>query len=81
MPTRPARVRSVADFGAIGNDSVDDTDAIQRALNSLAPGEWLVFPPGRYVHSKSLHMQVANTVMWGEGATLHASNPSDQAIW
>jgi len=81
VPTRPARVRSVADFGAIGNDSVDDTDAIQRALNSLAPGEWLVFPPGRYVHSKSLHMQVANTVMWGEGATLHASNPSDQAIW
>lgn len=63
------------------NDSVDDTDAIQRALNSLSPGEWLVFPPGRYIHSKSLHVKVANTVMWGEGATLHATNPSDQAVW
>ena len=81
LPARPARVRSVADFGALGNDSVDDTDAIQRALNSLAPGEWLVFPPGRYMHSKSLHMKVANTVMWGEGATLHATNASDQAVW
>jgi len=81
LPTRPSRVRSVADFGAVPNDSVDDTDAIQRALNSLAPGEWLIFPPGRYLHSKSLHLKVANTVMWGEGATLHATNPNDQALW
>jgi parallel beta-helix repeat protein len=81
MPTRPARVRSVADFGAVPNDSIDDTDEIQRALNSLAPGEWLIFPPGRYLHSKALRMKVANTVMWGEGATLHATNASDQAVW
>ena len=81
LPARPAHVRSVAEFGVQPNDSVDHTDAIQRALNSLAPGEWLVFPPGRYTHSKSLHMKVANTVMWGDGATLHATNPSDQAIW
>src|SRR5204862_249087 len=76
-----AHVKRVTDFGASPNNSVDDTDAIQHALNSLAPGDWLVFPPGRYVHSKSLHMKVPNTVMWGEGATLHATNPSDQAIW
>jgi parallel beta-helix repeat protein len=81
LPTRPSRVKSVADFGAVPNDSVDDTDEIQRALNSLAPGEWLVFPPGRYIHSKALRMKVANTVMWGEGATLHATNPDNQAIW
>jgi parallel beta-helix repeat protein len=81
LPTRPAHVRSVADFGAVPNDPVDDTDAIQRALNSLSPGDWLVFPPGRYLHSKSLHLKVANIVMWGEGVTLHATNPSDQAIW
>jgi len=81
MPTRPARVRNVTEFGATPSDSVDNTDAIQRALNALSPGEWLVFPPGRYLHSKSLHMKVANTVMWGEGATLHATNPGDQAVW
>src|SRR5262249_4195455 len=66
---------------ALPNDSVDDTDAIQRALNSLAPGDWLVFPAGRYRHSKSLHLKVANTVMWSDGATLEATNASDQAIW
>jgi parallel beta-helix repeat protein len=81
LPTRPARVRNVTEFGVTPSDSVDNTEAIQRALNALSPGEWLVFPAGRYVHSKSLHMKVANTVMWGEGATLHAANPGDQAVW
>jgi hypothetical protein len=80
LPARPARVRSVTDFGATPNDATDDTDAIQRALNSLSPGEWLVFPPGRYQHSKSLHVKVPNTVLWGDGATLHATNPADQAV-
>jgi parallel beta-helix repeat protein len=80
LPARPARVRSVAEFGATPNDSVDDTDAIQRALNALSPGEWLVFPPGRYLQSKSLHVKVPNTVLWGDGATLHATNPNDMAV-
>lgn len=80
LPVRPAHVKSVADFGAVPNDNVDDTAAIQRALDSLQSGEWLVFPAGRYLHSKRLTMKVANTVMWGEGATLHATNASDQAI-
>ncbi len=81
LPTRPTTFKSVADFGAVPNDGVDDTAAIQRALDSLQPGEWLVFPPGRYLHSKSLHMRVANTVMWGDGATLQATNPNDMAVW
>jgi parallel beta-helix repeat protein len=81
MPARPARVRNVTEFGATPNDDRDDTEAIQRALNALAPGEWLVFPPGRYLHSKSLHVKVANTVLWGDGATLHATTPNDMAVW
>lgn len=81
LPTRPSRVRSVADYGAVPNDNVDDTDAIQRAINALAPGEWLVFPKGRYLHSKSLRVKQTNAVLWGDGATLHATNPGDQAVW
>jgi len=81
VPARSARVRNVTEFGATPSDSVDNTEAIQKALNGLSPGEWLVFPPGRYLHSKSLHAKVPNTVMWGEGATLHATNPADQAVW
>jgi parallel beta-helix repeat protein len=80
MPQKPARVRTVTEFRATPNDDGDDTEAIQRALNSLAPGDWLVFPPGRYVHSKSLHVKVPNTVLWGDGATLHATNPADMAV-
>jgi hypothetical protein len=63
IPARPSRVKSVADFGAHPNDSVDDTDEIQKALDSLEPGQWLVFPPGRYIHSRSLKVKVANTVL------------------
>ena len=80
LPTRPGRVRNVAEFGVTPSDTVDNTAAIQRALNSLAPGEWLVFAPGRYLHSKSLHVKVPNVVLWGEGATLQATNPADQAV-
>lgn len=80
LPARPARVRTITEFGVTPNDGKDDTDAIQRALNTLAPGEWLVFPPGRYEHAKTLRVKVPNTVLWGDGATLHATNPADQAI-
>lgn len=38
-------VVSVKDFGAIGNGSASDTDAIQRAINT---GVSLFFPPGTY---------------------------------
>jgi parallel beta-helix repeat protein len=80
MPARPAKVRSVNEFGVTPSDTDDRTDAIQRALNSLAPGDWLVFPPGRYIHSKTLHVKVPGTVLWGEGATLHATTPGDMAV-
>ena len=80
LPARPARVRNVTEFGVTPSDSADNTEALQKALNALSPGEWLVFPPGRYLHSKSLHVKVPNIVMWGEGATLQATNPGDQAV-
>lgn len=81
MPVPPAGARNVTEFGVTPSDSADNTEAIQRALNALKPGEWLVFPPGRYLHSKSLHLKVPNTVIWGEGATLQATNPADEAVW
>lgn len=80
MPAKPARVRSITEYGVTPNDTKDDTEAMQRALDKLAPGDWLVFPPGRYEQSKSLHVKVPNVVLWGEGATIHATNPADQSI-
>lgn len=78
-PARPASARSVSEFGVRGDGS-DETDAMQRALDALQPGQWLVFPAGRYVHSKTLQVKVKGAVLWSDGATLHASNPEDQAV-
>lgn len=79
-PSMPANAVDVRNFGARPDDKRDDTKAIQAALDSLAPGQWLVFPPGTYRHNARLTMRRPGTVMWGEGATLHATNPRDQAV-
>jgi hypothetical protein len=81
MPSAPAGARRVTEYGAAPDDDQDDTSAIQRALSAMREGEWLVFPPGRYVHNKSLTIDVKGAKLWGDGATLHGTNPADQAVW
>ena len=45
---------SVKDFGATGNGSIDDTAAIQAALDAIvSTGGTLYFPPGKYLVSGS----------------------------
>lgn len=39
---------SVKDFGAVGDNSTDDTAAIQAAVNQLTSGQGLYFPEGTY---------------------------------
>lgn len=80
VPTKPTATVSVASFGAMPNDGIDDTVAIQRALDSLTQGQWLVFPPGQYEHNRTLNVRVANVTLYGEGATLFGTNPADQAL-
>lgn len=79
-PTKPGVTVDVRSYGAVPDDGRDDTAAIQAALNALAPGQWLVFPAGRYQHHARLLVQTARVVLWSEGATLHATNPDDQAV-
>ncbi len=67
-------------FGAKPNDNVDDTDEIQKALDTLKPGETLFFPSGRYLTSKSLKVRRPGITITGESATLHATNPDDLAL-
>jgi hypothetical protein len=43
-----AQTVSVADFGAVGNGTTDDTAAIQAAVDALTEGGQLFFPPGKY---------------------------------
>ena len=80
VPTKPANAVDVRHHGAQPDDGRDDTAMIQAALDGLAPGQWLVFPPGVYQHHGRLTVRRHGTVMWSEGATLHATNPRDQAV-
>ena len=50
MPDRLAEIKNVKDFGALGNGSVDDAPAIQRAVNwTTSPQRGTIyFPPGIY---------------------------------
>jgi Pectate lyase superfamily protein len=79
-PALPTGAVSVLSFGALGNGVADDTAAIQRALVSLMPGQTLVFPPGQYRHAARLVLAQNRTTVMGYGATLHATNPADQAL-
>jgi hypothetical protein len=80
LPAQPASARSLASFGITPSDTRDNTAVIQAALDALKPGEWLLFPGGTYLHSKSLHVRVPGVVLWSEGATLVATNANDSAI-
>lgn len=80
MPAKPADAVDVRKFGAIPDDGRDDGAAIQTALDSLQPGQWLVFPAGTYDHDRRLVVRTSNAVLWSEGAALHATNPLDQAV-
>jgi polygalacturonase len=76
----PAEALDVRRFGAVGDGRSDDTAALRRALAALTPGQWLVFPAGTYVHSARLTIETPRVTLHGHGATLHATNPADQAL-
>jgi hypothetical protein len=76
----PADALNVTRFGARADDEGDDTEAIERALAALRPGQALVFPRGRYLHNRRLAISTPKVTLWGAGATLHATNPADQAL-
>lgn len=50
------KVYRLDQFGAIGNDSQDDSQAIQTALSSLNPGDILVIPDGTYDVCQTLYL-------------------------
>jgi parallel beta-helix repeat protein len=82
MPTKPAAAlqRSVTEFGARPNDDIDDVAAIDSAIRQLQPGQWLIFPPGSYTQSRTIVIDKPNVVLWSDGATIHATDPRDQAL-
>ncbi|MEW1843387.1 glycosyl hydrolase family 28 protein [Nonomuraea angiospora] len=90
LPVNPAHALAefnVRDYGATGNGSTNDDDAIDRAINaaSAAPGGTVVLPSGRY-RARTIHLKSNVTIRIDSGATLLAassgmdaaeSNPND----
>ena len=68
------RVYDVKRFGAIGDGTTYDDDAIDRAIAAAgdAGGGTVVLPPGRY-RSRTLHLRSHVTLRLDEGATLLAA--------
>lgn len=59
---------SVKDFGAVGNGAIDDTAAIQSAIDALQPvGGVLYFPKGYYLISDDLKVNNIPIVVRGDG--------------
>lgn len=60
VPTGSSGHVSVRNFGARGDGQADDTIAIQRAIDAVAPGGGVVaFPPGRYLITETLRVRSA----------------------
>ena len=59
---------SVKDFGAVGDGVVDDTAAIQAAINTLASNSTLVFPPANYKIATITFDGITNVTVLAYGA-------------
>jgi hypothetical protein len=58
-------------FGAVGDDSADDTAAIQKAIDATAPGGALFVPPGIYRITSAL-LRTESIYIYGTGTLKRA---------
>lgn len=64
---------NVKNFGALGNDSADDSLPIQRAINT---GKTVFFPKGTY----RCNVSIGNSILVGEGTVASIIKPYDTSI-
>ena len=68
------------DFGAVGDGTADDTDALQAALDA-AHGRTVVLAAGHtYTHHDVLHVRQQGTHLTGPGSLL-ATDESKSSVW
>jgi hypothetical protein len=70
---------NVLDFGAVGDGVTDDTAAIQACFDSLAGGEYVVFPEGTYSVTSTVTVPVG-CFIFGYGAHLVRTSPGNDQI-
>ncbi len=61
---------NVLEFGAIPGDGLDDTAAIEAALDRAGSGDTVLFPEGTYELRRTLVVRSGESII-GENATLH----------
>ena len=69
-----------ADFGALGDDSANDTAAIQAAITAAADGGTVFFPPGTYRYTALTVSQVHDLTLEGRGATLRKTTTTGNGV-
>jgi pectate lyase-like protein len=67
-------------FGAHPDDGIDDTAAIQAAIDSMTGGGTLAFSRGTYLHDDQILVRKSDVRLVGDEATLHATSAENQAI-
>src|SRR6202042_3185244 len=87
LDNRYLSVYNVKSYGALGNNSNDDTAAVQATINtaSTAGGGIVYFPPGTYLVSTSI-APASNVTLLGTGVTsviavLPSSNYTGHGIY
>jgi len=72
----PAIRINILDFGAIPNDALDDSVAIQKAIDSLAKsGGTVVFPQGTFVLEQRITVHTNAIRLLGNHTTLYCPKP------
>jgi hypothetical protein len=64
--TTPGNQINVLDLGATGNGVTDDTEALEKALAAVQPGQSIYFPKGTYRISRPLLLKTAQVSVVGE---------------
>lgn len=72
----PSTLKSVKEFGAVGDGVTDDTAALQAALNT---GEPIFIPAGTYIISDSLNAIKNNVIVGDREASYIVSRATDNA--
>jgi polygalacturonase len=81
QPKLVAPIVKASDFGAKGDGLSDDTEALNRAIQSMKSGGTLVLEEGKtYFKTGNIIVKSPGVHIWGYGATLYAQVPAPADI-
>lgn len=67
---RPFNIIDVREYGVVGDNSTDNTTALQNLFNNVSAGDAVYFPPGRYVIAGTVYLKKANVTLMGSNSNM-----------